>query len=239
MDIVEMFSDSYVSYPFSNFSRIVVLGILFCTGIFLIIPAIFAGGYLLRIIENTIKGNYELPPFENWKKMFIDGLKIAVVIIFYALPGLITEIALISLIHANYPLMLAGELSICLFIFTVLFYIAAYILSITAIPRMAYNGQLKAGLEVKEVIRDIRTIGFKKYTLSLLGLSIMAAYLMLFSGYLHEIFYAAFYFIGPTTLITVFLVNSIADFMIYPLLITAQGRLMGLIYLEKFNHVDS
>lgn len=233
MDIFEMFSDSYISYPFSNFSRIFVLGILFCTGIFLIIPAFFAGGYLFRIIENTIKGNYELPPFENWKKMFIDGLKVAGVIIFYALPGLVSELILILLIQGNYPSIFNSWLSIGIWMLTILLYISAYVLSITAMPRMACKGKLKAALEVKEVIRDIKLIGLKKYALSLLGFTIMAAYLMLFAGYLHEILYGILYFMGPITFLNVFIVNSIANLMIYPLLIASQGRLMGLIYLER------
>lgn len=232
MDIFEMFSDSYISYPFSNFSRIFILGVLFCTGVFLIIPAFFAGGYLFRIIENTIKGDYELPPFENWKEMFIDGLKVAAVIIFYALPGLISELLLILLIQGNYPSIFNSGFSIGIWMLTILFYISAYILSITAIPRMATKG-LKAALQVRMVIKDIKFIGLKKYTLSLVGFTIMAAYLMLFAGYLHEIFYGIFYFIGPITFLNMFIVNSIANLMVYPLLIASQGRLMGLIYLER------
>lgn len=233
MDISEMFSDSYISYPFSNFSRIFLLGILFCTGVFLIIPAIFAGGYLFRIIENTIKGNYELPSFENWKKMFIDGLKVATVIIFYASPGLFVEFVLILLLKGKYSLMLDSWLSIGLLALTILFYTLAYILSITAMPRMACKSKLKAALEVKNVIEDIKIIGLKKYAFSLVGFTIMAAYLMLFAGYLHEILYSIFYFIGPITFLNVFVVNFVANLMIYPLLIASQGRLMGLIYLER------
>lgn len=233
-----MFSDSYISYPFSNFKRILGLGILFCTGVFLVIPALFAGGYLFRIIENTIKDDYGLPPFENWKKMFIDGLKVGLVIICYALPGLVTELALILLIQGNYPSIFNSWLNIGLGVLTILFYALAYILSITAIPRMAYNGQLKAAFEVKKVIKDIKIIGLKKYALSLVGFTIMATYLMLFAGYLHEIFYSIFYFIGPITFLNVFVVNFVANLMIYPLLIASQGRLMGLIYLERVKSAE-
>lgn len=233
-----MFSDSYISYPFSNFNRIVVLGILFCTGVFFIIPAIFAGGYLLRIIENTIKNDYVLPPFENWKKMFIDGLKVAAVIIFYALPGLIAEFALVLLIQFNYPSVFNSWLSIGLLAIIVLFYTSGYILSITAIPRMAFKGELKAAFQVKEVIGDIKIIGLKKYALSLAGFTIMATYLMLFAGYLHEVLYHIFYFIGPITFLSVFITDSIANLMVYPLLIASQGRLMGLIYLERVQSAE-
>lgn len=229
MDITEMFSDSYFSYPFSNFSRIAVLGVLFCTGVFLVIPAIFAGGYLLRIIENTINGNYELPPFDDWKKMFFDGLKVAAVIIFYALPGLITELLLFLLLQFNYSLMLSNEFTTIICIIIALFYISAYILSITAIPRMAHKGQLKAALDIRMVIKDIKHIGLRKYTLSLAGLTVMAAYLLLFSGFLHGVLAS----IGMLISLNMIIIDSIANFMIFPLIIASQGRLMGLIYLER------
>ena len=61
-----------MSYPFSNSKRIMGLGFLLSICSLFIIPAVFAGGYLLRIIENTLSGDYELPPFGQWKKMFID-----------------------------------------------------------------------------------------------------------------------------------------------------------------------
>lgn len=233
MNITEMFSDSYISYPFSNSKRILGLGLLFCFGIFLIVPAVFAGGYLMRIIENTIEGNYELPPFENWKGMFIDGLKVATVVIFFMLLGLISEFALFVLVQLGYAT-LNPWLMIGLFILTSLFYISAYILSITAIPRMAYKNQLKAAFDFKMVLNDIKCIGLKKYALSLTGLSIMAAYLILFAGFLHAIFYS----VGAMISLNVYITDFTANLMIYPLIIASQGRFMGLVYLERFQSSD-
>jgi hypothetical protein len=233
MNITEMFSDSYISYPFSNSKRILGLGLLFCSGIFLIVPAVFAGGYLMRIIENTIEGNYELPPFENWKGMFIDGLKVATVVIFFMLPGLISEFALFVLVKMGYVTLNPG-LMIGLFMLTSLFYISAYILSITAIPRMAYKNQLRAAFDFKMVFKDIKCIGLKKYALSLTGLSVMAAYLILFAGFLHMIFYS----VGAMISLNVYITDFTANLLIYPLIIASQGRFMGLIYLERFQAHD-
>ena len=229
MNITEMFSDSYISYPFSNSNRILGLGLLFCSSIFLILPAVFTGGYLMRIIENTMEGNYELPPFENWRGMFIDGLKVAAVVLFFILPGLVSEFALFISVQSGYALT-RPWLMIGLFILTSVFYISAYILSITAIPRMAYKNQLKAAFEFKMVLNDIRCIGLKKYALSLTGLSIMAAYLILFAGFLHMVFYS----IGSMISLNVYITDFAANLMIYPLIIASQGRFMGLIYLERF-----
>ena len=228
-----MFSDSYISYPFSNSKRILGLGLLFCSSVFLIVPAVFVGGYLIRTIENTIEGNYELPPFENWKGMFIDGLKVATVVIFFMLPGLISEFALFVLVKMGYATLNPG-LMIGLFMLTSLFYISAYILSITAIPRMAYKNQLRAAFDFKMVFKDIKCIGLKKYALSLTGLSIMAAYLILFAGFLHMIFYS----VGAMISLNVYITDFAANLLIYPLIIASQGRFMGLIYLERFQAHD-
>ncbi|OEC86368.1 MULTISPECIES: DUF4013 domain-containing protein [Methanobacterium] len=233
MNITEMFSDSYISYPFSNSKRILGLGLLFCSGVFLIVPAVFAGGYLMRIIENTIEGNYELPPFENWKGMFIDGLKVAAVVIFFMLPGLISEFALFVLVKIGYATLNPG-LMIGLFMLTSLFYTSAYILSITAIPRMVYKNQLRAAFDFKMVFKDIKCIGLKKYALSLTGLSIMAAYLILFAGFLHMIFYS----VGAMISLNIYITDFAANLLIYPLIIASQGRFMGLIYLERFQVHD-
>lgn len=225
MDISEMFSDSYIEYPFSNLNRMVGLGILLFTS-FLIIPGVLAGGYLLRIVENTVKGDYELPPFENWEKMFNDGLKIAAVVILFSLPGLISEFATALLIQSKYALILNGRLALGLFGLTILMHAFAYILSITAIPRMAYKNQLKAAFEIKNIIKDIIRIGLKKYALSLAGFSIMAAYLIVFATYFLHIFIDIDSFL--VGLLGVFAVTLI----VYSLLVASQGRLMGLIYLE-------
>ena len=99
---------------------------------------------------------------------------------------------------------------------------------------MAYKKQLKAAFEFKMVINDIKCIGLKKYALSLAGLSIMVAYLILFAGFLHDVFYS----IGALIYLNVYITDFIANLMIYPLLIASQGRLMGLIYLERFQVPD-
>ena len=78
------------------------------------------------------------------------------------------------------------------------------------------------------VIMDIKTIGLKKYALSLIGLSIMAVYLVVFATYFLQLFtYMDNLLIG-------FVIGICAvNLMVYSLLIASQGRLMGLIYLER------
>lgn len=225
MNISEIFSDSYMSYPFSNSKRIIGLGFLLSVCSLFIIPAVFAGGYLLRIIENTLNGDYELPPFGQWKKMFIDGLKVITVVMFYMLPGIICSSTVLFLVLSKSTLILNTWLPFVLMVLAGMLALLGYTLSLTAIPRMIYKDKFKTVFNIKGVIKDIMNIGLEKYVISLICFSIMAFYLILIAEFLQDMFS----FIGVTTsLIGIF----VANLMVYSLLIVSQGRFMGLVYLE-------
>lgn len=81
MNLSEILSESF-KYPLSNLKRMLILGILLALNI-LIIPAILSMGYYIRIIESSFQGSNELPPFNEWGKMFTDGLKYIVVLLIY------------------------------------------------------------------------------------------------------------------------------------------------------------
>ena len=88
MSIGTILSDS-LKYPFTNIKRLIGF-IILLLGSILIIPALCAMGYILRIIEYTTHGSNELPPFDEWGKMFKDGLKyIAVTMIFLIIPNIL------------------------------------------------------------------------------------------------------------------------------------------------------
>ncbi|MGB9977734.1 DUF4013 domain-containing protein [Methanobacterium sp.] len=228
MDISEIFSDSYISYPFSNSKRIIGLGFLLSICSLLIIPVVFAGGYLLRIIENTLNGDYELPPFGQWRKMFIDGLKVITVVLLYMLPGIICFSTVTFMVLSKNTLILDSWLPFILMILAGIMALLGYILSLAAIPRMVYKDKFKTAFNIKNVIKDIFGIGLEKYAISLIGFSIMAIYLILIAEFLQDMFS----FIGLTTsLIGLFIINI----LVYSLLIASQGRFIGLVYLEGIN----
>ncbi len=88
MDIGEIISDA-VKYPSSEWKKVIILGILFILS-FVIIGIFFVLGYFLRILKSTIAGIDELPEFDDWGDMFVDGLKVMVVYIIYLLiPGIV------------------------------------------------------------------------------------------------------------------------------------------------------
>ncbi len=53
----------------------------------LIIPAFFLGGYQLAVMRNVMNGEeHPLPKWENWGRLFMDGLYVLVAAFVYTLP---------------------------------------------------------------------------------------------------------------------------------------------------------
>ena len=52
----------------------------------LIVPIFLLYGYIFRIIKATLAGIDELPDFDEIGEMFVDGIKVFVVAIIYAIP---------------------------------------------------------------------------------------------------------------------------------------------------------
>lgn len=57
---------------------------------FLIIPLFFVQGYLVWIVRNVMDGlEFPLPEWEEWGKMFMDGLNLFVALLVYSLPAVL------------------------------------------------------------------------------------------------------------------------------------------------------
>jgi hypothetical protein len=69
MDIRNVISDS-LRYPTSNWSKVVILGVLFLLSFF-IITLFLALGYLFRVVKSSLAGAEELPVFESWGEMMV------------------------------------------------------------------------------------------------------------------------------------------------------------------------
>lgn len=54
---------------------------------FLIIPAFFLTGYMVQIVQNVMAGqDRPLPEWEDWGKLFMDGINLFVAMLVYTLP---------------------------------------------------------------------------------------------------------------------------------------------------------
>jgi len=151
VDIGEIISDS-VKYPISDWKKLLTLGILFLLS-FLLIPAFLAIGYAFRALKATIAGFDELPEFDEWGEMFIDGVKVFVVSIAYMIIPLI-------IIFAGIFLQAGGIITVVGSILAIIF---GLLLTI-AIAHMAFNdSQLGAAFRISEILDVIADIGWVDY----------------------------------------------------------------------------
>lgn len=181
MNVSEMVADS-LKFPFSDVKRLLTLGILMATSI-LIIPAILAYGYNLRIIEYSFKDSNELPPFNEWLNMFVDGLKYIVVIIIYMgipaiIGGIISAIIIMSIAFSGQVTSLNAFLTTSfqvLFIVGFIIMVFPYILSFIALPHIVKKDKLEASVKFKDILGIIKNIGWVNYIIGVVVLTAFSA----------------------------------------------------------------
>jgi hypothetical protein len=165
-----------LQYPIKDWIKIILLGII------LIIPIVnFIGlGYYLRIIKSTLAGLDELPDFERVGELFIDGIKLLIVCIIYAIVPLIfyalsfafagsatvpSSTTTSSVFSFSYLPTLTG-ISLVFFIIATIFAIIISIFAYMGIANMVYYGsEIGAALRYREILDRIASIGWGNYIL--------------------------------------------------------------------------
>lgn len=185
MDIGEIISDS-VKYPSSDWTKIIILAVI------LIIPIVnFIGlGYIFRIIKATLAGLDNLPEFDEIGEMFIDGLKILVVGIVYAIPvwiiAAIFGFILGTVAPTSTSMAMDTSMIIGLFLGNIVFVIIAVIvglIEIIAIANMAYNdGEIGAAFRFSEILNYIAVIGWGKYILTYIVIALVGFVVVMVAG---------------------------------------------------------
>jgi hypothetical protein len=164
VEIGEIISDS-IKYPSAVWTKWLILGVI------LIIPIVnFIGiGYLFRIIKATFAGIDEVPDFDEVGELFIDGLKIFIVGLIYAIPVVIIGVIISLIFSFGYQntttfssvdmfAIIAGSLVY------VIVAIIVGLIEVMAIANMAlYEGELGAAFKFSEVMDRIAMIGWGKY----------------------------------------------------------------------------
>lgn len=124
-----------VKYPFSDWKKILIFGIIILIssipeivnrhalistsevtliwflGIISFLSYFFIRGYTFRIIKSSLKGNIELPQFNNWSEMFIDGIKLFIVTIIYLVPAILIILVYSALSFLSNPSLVINILS--------------------------------------------------------------------------------------------------------------------------------
>lgn len=177
MDIGDVVSDS-LKYPSSDFKKVAILGLLFLIS-FLIVPIFLAFGYIFRSLKASLAGSEELPDFDEWGEMFVDGLKVFLVQIIYILPAIIIgAISLLSLWSSLWSLTymaqangtsLSPEMLFGIFggsalvglIIAGIYSLVIYPIMAVALGNMAYNNsEFGAAFRFGEIMSTISQIGW-------------------------------------------------------------------------------
>ena len=181
MDFEEIIKDSQkmilssVKYSSENWMKIIALGFISLIALigisniflsFFLIVGFIPAGYLLRILKTSFKGSDELPIFNDWMKMFIDGFKVVMVIMIYAIPVII--IALILNINqlptiSNFSALYLWGIVTGSNFQIILFFIIGFI-ELIGIANMAlYDGEFKEAFNFREIRQRISMINWKRY----------------------------------------------------------------------------
>jgi len=184
LDIGEIVNDA-IRYPSSDWKKVIILGLLFLIS-FLIIPIFLATGYGFRALKASIAGFDELPEFDEWGEMFVDGLKVFVVQIVYMIVPMIIIIAgvfgSLSMVSPDTgmitnPTAFTGLLGGTVIIGVILAIILGLIETI-AIAHMAYNdSELGAAFRFGEILDVISQIGWVDYIIWYIVVGIIAAFI--------------------------------------------------------------
>ena len=225
MEIGEIISNA-VKYPSYDWKKVIILGILFILS-FIIIGIFFVFGYYLRIVKSTIAGIDELPEFDDWGNMFIDGLKVLVVNFIYLLiPGIIIFVgvftSIASLAATNTSIYTAptsffaliGITGIIGIILALIFALFAHI----AIANMALYDEIGAAFRFNEILDKIKMIGWGKY--------IIWYIFMLITGFVVGL-------IASILNIIPLIGTIIALLVIYPYFVMFYSRSLGLIFVSS------
>jgi hypothetical protein len=173
MDIGEIVSDS-VKFPSSNWKNVIILGILFILSI-VIIPGFLAMGYVFRIVKSSIAGSDELPDFEEWGEMFVDGLKVFVVgLAYFIIPFIVIFIGIWASISAmivqstgtiSNPTAFLGLMGGTMILGMILALIFGLIAMIAIANMALYDSELGAAFRFGEILERISMIGWGSYIL--------------------------------------------------------------------------
>lgn len=238
--ILDIYKDSF-EYASKSVKNILFLGVFYLLS-FLIIPAFFILGYNYRIVkiatEGMINGDDELPKFENWSGMFVDGIKCFVVYIVYLIIPIIIFLAIFWACCQSGSLSLTILGCIVGFIISIVFALYSFL----AISHMATNdGSLKKAFDFGEITNIAKSIGWGRcfttyigtvlivFVTSFVVTMIILAILMIF-GVATISAFPITSVVTATSMVSTVIVNLVLLLIVMPYLQMFQGRCQGLLY---------
>ena len=240
--ILDIYKDS-LEYSAKDLKTLLILGVTYFLS-FLFLPIFLIYGYSYRVtkisVEGMINGNDPLPEFDNVIDMFVDGIKVIIVYLVYALIPFILFFlfAFISSFIGGY-----GE-SVLMGIGTIITVVAllfAYVMSMFGVAHMANNGDsLSKAFAFNEIIEIIKSVGVVRSLAAYIGLTIIALalyaivfFLILFVFGFFGIFTGTLGFdmaAGGIFIAGFFIAYFVMLFIVGPYLMIMQSRTSGLLY---------
>ena len=229
MDAGEITSNA-LKYPLTDFKKVLILGIITILSS-LIIPGFLLLGYFFKTIKCSMENTSELPEFSQWTSMFVDGLKIFVVLFVYSfIPGILILVGMWSVLLPMLTVPGAGSLlnpSISLelvggmvLIGLVLLVVISFLIPVT-LANMVHHNKLSAAFRFKGITGKIKEIGWVDY---LIWYVIML------------IIIGAVYYVSSFLIFPLFVGIIIVPLIIFPYLTIFFARSVALIYKFEANH---
>ena len=234
MDIGYVISDS-IKYPSRDWKKVIILGLLFVIS-FLIIPLFLLYGYLFRVIKASLAGVEELPDFEEWGEMLIDGIKLFFVYIIYLLPAIIIALySIVTFVFALYsfsylnptttinPTILYSLVSGGVLFglgFSIIYSLIVYPIMAVAIGNMAfYDGEFGSAFRLSEIFSTISEIGWVDLIIWYIAVILVGFALLV---------------IGNLIAVIPILGWFVLMLIVYPTLYLFYGRALAWIYASAF-----
>lgn len=268
MDIGDLVTDA-LKYPFSGWDRFFILGIIFVIGtivgglpsylgfyntatavIFVILAwliGLFSSGYQLRILQASIVGINELPSFDKWGELFINGIKYFLVGFIYFIPAviiiIISALAILTsfapyiadpnLISSSDPSVLFTNMAvggIIGMLIALLYMLIIFPILAIALAHLAYTGEFRAAFRLKEIFAKISSIGWGNMIVWYIILIVMFLIISIVGGFIIDFIS---FLLGMGSVSMGRMINAIISALIlYPYLYIYLQRSIALAYLS-------
>jgi len=245
MNIGEIVKDS-IRYPFSDWKPFLIFGLIiilssidrigealgigmafmFKWGIIGLLFSVLINGYPIRIMRASMAGFDELPNFDSWFDIIINGIKVFIVDIAYFIPlflilfsGGLLGFSAFSMGADN-----SGAILSIFMIIAILYVVVAFPFYLMSLANLSFYEDLGSAFRFREILDKISNIGWDKFIIWYIVTTVISLILIV-SGALIEVFSS----LVQLKVIGVLLVSLI----IIPIMIIFLFRSTALFYLSE------
>jgi hypothetical protein len=150
------------------------------------ILSFFISGYTVRIY----RGTKPAPDFTGWTDLFVDGVKLAVVWLFWILPVIIVLATIVTLAFFSFlytqaaPIITLLPIVLLLLLVVFILFVIVILFGILGAVRFARTGSIREGIRFSAILTTIRTIGWLSYIILLIGFVIAMFIYAIITGFL-------------------------------------------------------